>query len=146
MRPFIPREWIRMRKQPHSGTTVEWVDNIIVGANAPNQSGYAMVRNGVVESEAIKPPYSPGEVCWVREAIYYNVQHDNFYYVSNHKGCGDAVYHKLRKNVACRQTLKYSPAVMPEIAARRHVRILSCVPEQRGEWGWKIEWEESDAL
>lgn len=37
-----------------------------------------------------------------------------------------------------------SPAIMPMKASRRHVRIISCVPEQRGEWGWRVEWEESD--
>ena len=135
MKPFIPKEWVRMRKQPE-GALLGYV----------RERGTYWFKGDKRSSIELKAPYSPGEVCWVREAIYYNVQHDNFYYVSNHKGCGDAVYHKLRKNVACRQTLKYSPAVMPEIAARRHVRILSCVPEQRGEWGWKIEWEESDAL
>jgi hypothetical protein len=107
MKPFIPREWVKMRKQPFPTATLDHVD----------QFGTAVFTDG----KCVYAPHSPGEVCWVREAWALN--HD------------DLPAGKWR-----------SPVTMPQWAARRHVRILSCVPEQRGEWGWRIEWEESNAL
>jgi hypothetical protein len=140
MKPFIPKEWVRMRKQPHTGIR-----------KSP------FVKSGLEDGHGreIKPPYSPGEVCWVRERwgitghpdpyadTIYGVQYKSdgavlypYYPIESHFDVADwSDIGKWR-----------SPVTMPQWASRRHVRILSCVPEQRGEWGWRIEWEKSNAL
>ena len=122
MKPFIPREWIRMRKQPHTGIR-----------KSP------FVKSGLEDGHGreIKPPYSPGEVCWVRETwtttragMLLNLPLEVLYKA-------DFVGHESFVD------WKWSsPGTMPQWASRRHVRIISCVPEQRGEWGWRIEWED----
>lgn len=125
-------------KEPPAGTTIEWVDNIIVGMNAPNQSGYAMVRNGVVESEAIKSPFSPGEKCYVREG--YALNHDLPADIKREivpaiwppdkvgEPVGPFVWYKAD---GCKGSFAgkwRSPATMPQWAARRFVTVLSCEP------------------
>ena len=87
--------------------------------------------------DAGRAPYLPGEKCYVREA-----------WTTTQAG----MLLKLPERVLYKADFvgqegfvdwKWSsPVTMPRWAARRHVRILSCVPEQRGEWGWRIEWEE----
>jgi hypothetical protein len=128
MKPFIPREWIRMRKQPKM---------VVYGKEAP--------YNGTPDflAKCITPPYSPGEVCYVPETWGSNM-------VKGYESYGKIFY---RAGMPDQKTVPEtygcpwrSPVTMPQWAARRHVRIISCVPEQRGEWGWKMEWEESDAL
>ena len=140
MKSFIPREWMRMRKQPHAGIR-----------KSP------FVKSGLEDGHGreLKAPYSPGEVCWVRET---------WRHIANSSHPGMPVEAVIQYSD---MTIKYrgswpdfanapkeawwntgkqpwrSPVTMPQWAARRHVRIISCVPEQRDEWGWKIEWEES---
>lgn len=62
-----------VKPQPHEGVdAVEWQDQIIVGMNVPDQSGFAMMRGGVIESEAIRCPYgAPCDRLWVRETFGY---------------------------------------------------------------------------
>ena len=127
MKPFIPREWIRMRKQPDPTAILDHVD----------QFGTAVFTDG----KCVYAPYSPGEVCWVREKLYrdmYWAMYEDRTPALNSAGI------QIRWEWKKREILP--AAFMPKEAARRHVRILSCVPEQRGEWGWRIEWEESNAL
>jgi hypothetical protein len=38
--------------------TIQWVDNIITSANTPDVSGYAIVKNGVVESLPIPSEFN----------------------------------------------------------------------------------------
>jgi len=141
MKPFIPKEWVGMRKQPDPTAILDHVD----------QFGTAVFTDG----KCVYAPYSPGEVCWVRERwgitghpdpyadTIYGVQYKSdgavlypYYPIESHFDVADwSDIGKWR-----------SPVTMPQWASRRHVRILSCVPEQRGEWGWRIEWEKSNAL
>ena len=137
MKPFIPREWIRMRKQPHAGIR-----------KSP------FVKSGLEDGHGreLKAPYSPGEVCWVREGWRRasEKEPDGIYYPADNL----LLWFTRDETAPAREAIKKYPRdgkiraaiTMPEIFARRHVRILSCVPEQRGEWGWRIEWEESNAL
>jgi hypothetical protein len=111
-----------------------------------------------VAIDEFNPPYSPGEVCWVRETWRHIAN-------SSHPGMPvEAVIQYSDMAIKYRgswpdfanapkeawwNTGKQpwrSPVTMPQWASRSHVRILSCVPEQRGEWGWKVEWEENNAL
>ena len=149
MKPFIPREWIRMRKQPDfeaDGCISAQLENPPVWFDFWNMDGGRM---------RVKAPYSPGEVYWVRET---------WRHIANSSHPGMPVEAVIQYSD---MTIKYrgswpdfanapkeawwntgkqpwrSPVTMPQWASRRHVRILSCVPEQRGEWGWRVEWEES---
>lgn len=146
MKPFIPREWMRMRKQPHPTAILDHVD----------QFGTAVFTDG----KCVYAPYSPGEVCWVRETWalvqIWTDEAGNADYIKEWteklpkelpKGWV-AVYDAEWQEAHCLSRddrfIKHwrSPVTMPRWAARRYVRILSCVPEQRGEWGWRVEWEE----
>ena len=125
MKPFIPREWMRMRKQPYPTAILDHVD----------QFGTAVFTDG----KCVRAPHSLGEVCWVPETWGSNM-------VKGYESYGKIFY---RADMPDQKTVPEtygcpwrSPVTMPQWASRRHVRILSCVPEQRGEWGWKIEWEE----
>jgi len=68
-----------MKPQPHDGVdSVEWQDCIITGCNTPDQSGFAMMRDGVIESEAIRCHYgAPGDRLWVRETFGYPEQNED---------------------------------------------------------------------
>ena len=129
MKPFIPKEWIRMRKQPYPTAILDHVD----------QFGTAVFTDG----KCVYAPYSPGEVCYVPETWGSNM-------VKGYESYGKIFY---RADMPDQKTVPEtygcpwrSPVTMPQWASRRHVRIISCVPEQRDEWGWRVEWEESNAL
>jgi hypothetical protein len=134
MKPFIPREWMRMRKQPHPTAILDHVD----------QFGTAVFTDG----KCVYAPYSPGEVCWVRERWRRASEKvpDGIYYPDDNL----LIWFTKDETAPAREAIKKYPrdgkirsaVAMPEIFARRYVRILSCVPEQRGEWGWRVEWEE----
>ena len=155
MKPFIPREWIRMRKQP----------TMIVNGRETPYSGppYFIAKH-------VKFPYSPGEVCWVRETFttfrsstdaetqerlavlkeIINGDESKYSDLPHPTGPVKVLYKsdfgEWADDPDCDLGPWRSPVTMPQWASRRHVRILSCVPEQRDEWGWRIEWEESNAL
>jgi hypothetical protein len=155
MKPFIPREWIRMRKQPHAGIR-----------KSP------FVKSGLEDGHGreLKAPYSPGEVCWVRETFttfrsstdaetqerlavlkeIINGDESKYSDLPHPTGPVKVLYKsdfgEWADDPDCDLGPWRSPVTMPQWASRRHVRILSCVPEQRDEWGWRIEWEESNAL
>jgi hypothetical protein len=155
MKPFIPREWVKMRKQPDAGTTSiatlidkQGVRHVAMGGNPKDADTWECLGN------FFTAPYSPGEVCWVRET---------WRHIANSSHPGMPVEAVIQYSD---MTIKYrgswpdfanapkeawwntgkqpwrSPVTMPQWASRRHVRILSCVPEQRDEWGWRVEWEE----
>jgi len=156
MKPFIPREWIRMRKQPYPTAILYHVD----------QFGTAVFTDG----KCVRAPHSPGEVCWVRETFTAYRTYTDAETARNLKvlerivkgddgGYGDlknptgeikvlykADFGEWADDPDCDLGPWRSPFTMPQWASRRHVRILSCVPEQRDVWGWKVEWEESNAL
>ena len=161
MKPFIPREWIRMRKQPeeHPWSRLSSY-KMHMTIKQTSKGPYLRVCHTIKENpipdgvQWIKAPYSPGEVYWVRETWRHIAN-------SSHPGMPvEAVIQYSDMAIKYRgswpdfanapkeawwNTGKQpwrSPVTMPQWAARRHVRIISCVPEQRGEWGWKIEWEE----
>jgi hypothetical protein len=132
MKPFIPKEWVRMRKQPHAGIR-----------KSP------FVKSGLEDGHGreLKPPYSPGEVCWVRETWRPESPLNGTYKGFLGTGYKDGTFELTGwpASFEAYPNGKWrSPVTMPQWASRSHVRILSCVPEQRGEWGWKVEWEESD--
>ncbi len=93
------------------------------------------IDNGLPCEMAFKLPYRPGEKCYVREIWALPDPTDRTCI------CYQALEHPITTGEKWR-----SPVTMPQWASRRHVRIISCVPEQRGEWGWKMEWEENNAL
>ena len=144
MKPFIPREWIRMRKQPeeHPWSRLSSY-KMHMTIKQTSKGPYLRVCHTIKENpipdgvQWIKAPYSPGEVCWVREtwtttrAGMLLKLPERVLYKADFVGHESFVDWKWS-----------SPVTMPQWASRRHVRILSCVPEQRGEWGWRIEWEE----
>ena len=93
------------------------------------------VKSGLEDGHGyeLKPPYLPGEKCYRPEPIYYNLEHNNFYYLSDRKGCGDAIYRVLIKIIksklkSSKTIYEFSPLVMPEIAARRFAIVKSCEP------------------
>ncbi len=155
MKPFIPREWIRMRKQPKM-VNLLWQIEAKRGKpfKMPNGTPVCSVlrTNDITflcEVLLLNAPYSPGEVCWVRETWKpespINGTYKGFLGIGYKDGTfeltGWPASFEAYPNGKWR-----SPVTMPQWASRRHVRILSCVPEQRGEWGWKVEWEENNAL
>ena len=115
-----------MNPQPHSGvTSVEWRDNVIVGANAENQSGFVMLRNGIIESEVIKPPYRPGETVYIKEAW----AHHRMFEKEKVVGRGLLIY--KADGAEYRPIIRWrSPCFMPEWASRSHARIVSVRPER----------------
>ena len=137
MKPFIPREWIRMRKQPeeHPWSRLSSY-KMHMTIKQTSKGPYLRVCHTIKENpipdgvQWIKVPFSPGEVCWVREV--YECEYDLWGVPEiRYKEKGDEPFYQW-----------LSPVTMPQKYARRHVRIISCVPEQRGEWGWKVEWED----
>jgi hypothetical protein len=55
---------------------------------------YFKYENGVV---GLHCPYGIiGDRLWARENIYFNFEHDNFYYSADRKGLGDEAYRRLR--------------------------------------------------
>lgn len=141
-----------MRKQPHAGIR-----------KSP------FVKSGLEDGHGreLKAPYSPGEVCWVRETwcLYqtlnmrrtsdgrsfdeisdgmYGYKEDGFDTIQDFKNHIRLISDSSFLDIFIKDDRWQSPAIMPMKASRRHVRIISCVPEQRGEWGWRVEWEESD--
>lgn len=62
-----------VKPQPHAGVdAVKWQDVIITGCNTQDQSGFAMMRGDVIESEAIRCPYgTPSDRLWVRETFWH---------------------------------------------------------------------------
>ena len=148
MKPFIPREWIRMRKQPeeHPWSRLSSY-KMHMTIKQTSKGPYLRVCHTIKENpipdgvQWIKAPYSPGEVCYVPETWGSNM-------VKGYESYGKIFY---RADMPDQKTVPEtygcpwrSPVTMPQWAARRHVRILSCVPEQRGEWGWRVEWEEEN--
>jgi len=74
----------------------------------------------------IRCPYGgPGDEIWARESIRYNLEHDNFYYAADNKGCGQAVYNLLAKRKKSR------PSILMPRGACRSVRTLTAVRIER---------------
>lgn len=70
---------------------------------------------------SIRSPYQPGDVVPCREPIRYSVEHDNYYYVADDKGCGTLAYIQM-SGVAKRDI----PANrIPESAIRLHPVCVS---------------------
>lgn len=74
----------------------------------------------------IKPPYRPGEVCWVKET-WSSTPDGHVHYRDTDEALGPW----------------RSPVTMPRWAARRFVRVTSIKPvEVEGIWEWTWETEE----
>lgn len=170
MKPFIPREWMRMRKQPdeHPWSRLSSY-KMHMTIKQTSKGPYLRVCHTIKENpipdgvQWIKAPYSPGEVCWVSETYrawfpcdadgqpiddHWHVRYKDGTERITGAGWDEGPDYLAPDDVGLdKEPVKWrSPATMPQWAARRHVRILSCVPEHRGEWGWRMEWEESNAL
>jgi len=90
----------------------------LLATDVASPSGYSLVSDeyGAIQ---LKCPYGkPGDRLWVRETIYYNLEHDNFYFAADRKGCGNEIYQRLKK--------KTHPSIhMPRWASRITLEVMS---------------------
>jgi hypothetical protein len=67
-------------------------------------------------------PYgTPGHRLWVKEAIYYNLEHDNFYYAADNRGVGQLKFNQLIEQFgrdAFLKRQKRTARYMPNICRR----------------------------
>jgi hypothetical protein len=76
------------------------------------------------EVEVLKPPFHPGEVCYVREVWYCENENTAQDIMSR----GQGIYYKSSEEHPEIFPYWRSPVTMPQWAARRFVTILSCEP------------------
>ena len=85
---------------------------------------------------AIKPPYQPGDILWVRETWAKRIHSDNRYYYKADNNLG-AVFN--------RENDKWRPSIhMPRKAARLFLKVKDVRVERlqdTSQWVWVIEFE-----